>query len=140
MHHGRPVVQVAAFSQGNTGFCVVIVVRNRGAGIDADRNRRTVGIVRGSQVLLHPALITYLDSAIIIAVNIYHLGGAALERGTVHICHDIQKIILHVTQEALQAVHSMPQVINLALQTVVYAVAVSICRSQDHRQIVVHIL
>ena len=69
-HHRRPVVQIAV--GGHIAFIVVrgVTVGVGIAGAAAGGYFRVVGIVRGAQVLLHPALVANLYRIIDVAVHV----------------------------------------------------------------------
>ena len=88
-------------------------MRIRGTGIAAGLYRRTISIVRGSQVLLQPALVTYLHRVILVAIIVANLGGAAGKIGIGHVVHRV----LHIGHRILQAVDLALLVVDLILQT-----------------------
>ena len=67
----------------------------------------------GSQVFLHPALVTNLHGIICVAVNIHNFGGAAGEVGVGHIVHRV----LHIGHHILQTVDLALLAADLVLQT-----------------------
>ena len=75
-HHRRPVVQQTV--GGHIGGTVVrIIPIGRGSGcITALCNGGIVGILRGAQILLHPALLSNLHRVVGVAVNVGEGGDA----------------------------------------------------------------
>ena len=96
-----PVVQQTEFL-----YLVNIIVRqiitcNRIRGsTNTGGYRCTITVVRGSQILLHPALRANLHGAVPVAVKVYHLRGTAHKVGIIHIIN----IILQTVDQILQTV------------------------------------
>ena len=100
VHHRRPVVEVAAFFQREAVGAIIVIVRICGTCAGAFGDGRAVSIVRGAEVLFHPALVTDLHGVVLVAVKVLHL------RGTV-------QTIIHIVHHTLQTVQLLLQPCNV---------------------------
>ena len=118
VHHRIPVVKVAI--SGHVALIIVwsitvgrnMIIR----GCYAGRNRRAVGVVRGAQVFLHPALAANLHRIVSVVVVVCHGSGTwtrlTVEKsGCAEIQYDGLRLILclrdHLAFEFLSRNHSI---------------------------------